>query len=314
MLWICSETHQFYFQQFHRDGVQVWGVFIHRIGEYVIWSCSFFGWFCKPSEFQWPVVVCPSERRRPPIILKGEGSRREGHHRCVRIWLTSHIRAWKVLLLWGQEMVADAGGLRALFFLSCLRFSAAALYSDSYWRAPACTAAHQLALSEAAYSHDDGSMPKALKEPLSVFLKYFFWPLRDRLLSWSSPNRSFLGSLWSGMRATLPAQRSWSFIKMVVIFGSPSTSVDFCVWYPFLPTYAKYFPKSGGMEVVQLTGMTLIYSPCLTIHKAGWWVRQLCRPEWPKNVATNAAGMIWSTYRQINCWQWSIVLYEARDA
>ena len=43
----------------------------------------------------------------------------------------------------------------------------------------------------------------------------FFWPPRERLPCWSSPNKSFLGSRWSGMQTTWPAQCSWVCIKMV---------------------------------------------------------------------------------------------------
>lgn len=120
------------------------------------------------------IVVCRLERRGPSIILKRGGGRREGHQRCVRRWLKSLICACKVLLQWGQGMVAGAGGLRALFFLSWLCFSAEALWSDLYWRAPAWTAARQLALSDAACFHDDGPMPKAVKEPFSVSLNLSF--------------------------------------------------------------------------------------------------------------------------------------------
>ena len=43
-----------------------------------------------------------------------------------------------------------------------------------------------------------------------------------------------------------------------------STGEDLSVWDLVLPLYAKMFPEAGGVEVVQLPGVTLIDRPCFT--------------------------------------------------
>ena len=91
-------------------------------------------------------------------------------------------------------------------------------------------------------------MPKAFSDTLRVSLKRFFWPPRERLPCWSSPNKSLLGSRWSGMRTTWPAQCSWVGIKIVWMLERLAP-VSTSVFGIFL---AKEFPQTCGMEVVQL--------------------------------------------------------------
>ena len=43
-----------------------------------------------------------------------------------------------------------------------------------------------------------------------------------------------------------------------------STGEDLSVWDLVLPLYAKKFLEAGGVEVVQLPGVTLIDRPCFT--------------------------------------------------
>ena len=128
----------------------------------------------------------------------------------------------KVLLQCGQGMVAAAGGWKALSFLSFLRLSAADFALSSCQLAPWWIAARHVTLSEAVCSHEAGSIPKDFSETFRVSLKRFLWPPSERLPFCSSPNRSFFGILPSGMRATWPAHRSWAFISIVRMPGSPA--------------------------------------------------------------------------------------------
>ena len=132
------------------------------------------------------------------------------------------ICAWKVLLQWGQGMVAGALGSRALSFLSCLRLSATVFFFCSWWRAPLQTAACHLGLSAAVCSHEVVLIPKAFRDALRLSLKRFFGAPSERLPSCSSPKKSFLGMRESGMRATCPAQRSCVFMSNVCMLGSPA--------------------------------------------------------------------------------------------
>ena len=103
-------------------------------------------------------------------------------------------------------------------FLSCLRcsWSATAILLASWDFTPLRTDARHFGLSIAACSHKLWlPMAKAFSDILRVSLKRFFWSPRERLPCWSSSNKSFLGSRWSAMRTTWPAQRSWVCIKMV---------------------------------------------------------------------------------------------------
>ena len=152
------------------------------------------------------------------IILWGWG----GQFLWVRRWLMRPICAWNTLLQWGHGMVAGALGSRAFSFLSCLRLSAAVFVVSSWRRAPLWTAARHLVLSEAFCSHEVWLIPKAFREALRVSLKRFFGAPSERLPSCSSPKNSFFGILWSGIRATCPAQRSCDFISRVCMLGSPA--------------------------------------------------------------------------------------------
>lgn len=49
--------------------------------------------------------------------------------------------------------------------------------------------------------------------------------------------------------------------------GHASTSEDLSVWNLIFPLYAQKSPGAGGVEIVQLPGMTLIYCPCFTAMK-----------------------------------------------
>ena len=152
-------------------------------------------------------------------------------------WLVRPKRARKVLVQCGQGMVAAVRDLEALLFLS-LRCSAAAILLASWDFSPLRTDARHFGLSIAACSHELWLMLKAFSDTLRVSLKRFFWPPREYLPCWSSLNKSFLGSRWSGMRTTWPAQRSWVCIKMVWMLGRlalVSASVSGILSFHFMP-------------------------------------------------------------------------------
>ena len=111
------------------------------------------------------------------------------------------IRARKVLVQCEQGMVAAVGDFKALLFLSCLSCLAAAILLASWNFAPRRTDASHLGLSVAASSHELWLIPRdeAFSDTLRVSLKRFFWPPRERLPCWSSPNKGFLGRRWSGV-------------------------------------------------------------------------------------------------------------------
>ena len=142
----------------------------------------------------------------------------------MRRWLIKPICARKVLWQCGQGMVAAAGELFALSFLTCRRCTAAAVLLASQSLAPFWTEVRQQLLSCAAISHASGQMSKALRDALRLSLKRFFGAPRERFPSTSSPKRSCLGSRWSGMRATWPAQRSCACMSMVKTLGRPARS------------------------------------------------------------------------------------------
>ena len=138
-------------------------------------------------------------------------------------------------------MVAAVRDLEAMLFLSCLRCSAAAICWLHGTLHPLRAAARHFGLSIAACSNELWLMLKAFSDTLTVSLKRLFWPPRERLPSWSPPNRSFLGSRWtrSGMQTTWPAQRSWLCIRMVSILGRlarVSTSVSGVLSCHFMPS------------------------------------------------------------------------------
>ena len=152
------------------------------------------------------------------------------------------IRARKVLVH-GQGMVAAVGDLKALLFLSCLRCAAAAILLASWDFPPMRTDARHFGLFIAACSHELCLIPKAFSETLRVSLKRFFWPPRESLLCWSSPNKSFLGSRWSGMGTAWPVQRSWVCIKMLWMLERlawVSTSVSGILSCHFMPGPASW--------------------------------------------------------------------------
>ena len=111
-----------------------------------------------------------------------------------------------------QGMVTAIGDLETLLFLHC---SAAAILLASWDLAPLQANAHHFSLSIGACSQELPLMPKAFSDTLRVSLKHFFWPPRELFSCWSLQNKGFLGSRWSGIRTTWPAQRSWVCIKMV---------------------------------------------------------------------------------------------------
>ena len=153
-------------------------------------------------------------------------------------WL-GPIRARKVLVRYRQGMVAAVGDLEVLLFLSCLHCSAAAILLASWDFAPLWTAAHHFGLSIAACSHELWLMLKAFSDTLRLSLKSIFWPPKDHWPWWSSPNRSFSGSRWSGIWTTWLAQRSWVYIRMLWILGRlvrVSTSVSGILSCHFMPS------------------------------------------------------------------------------
>ena len=161
-----------------------------------------------------------------------------------------HVR--KVLVQCGQWMVAAVGGLEALLFLSWLRCSAAVILLALWDFAPLRIDAHHFGLSIAACSLELWLMPKAFNDTLRVSLKRFFWPPRERLLCWSSPNKSFLGSRWSGMGTAWPVQRSWVCIKMLWMLERlawVSTSVSGLLSCHFMPSPVSWH----GVDKLSMT-------------------------------------------------------------
>ena len=77
-------------------------------------------------------------------------------------------------------MVAAAVELLALFFLACLRSSAATVQLVSHALAPLWTADRHAALSWADCSHVLWLMLNAFSEAFSVSLNRFFWPPWER--------------------------------------------------------------------------------------------------------------------------------------
>ena len=135
-------------------------------------------------------------------------------------------------------MVTAVGDFEALLSLSCLRCSAVALLLASWYFAPLRTDARHLGLSLAACSHELWLMPKAFSDTLRVSLMRVFWSARERLPCWSSPNKSLVGSRWSGIRTAWPAQRSWVCIKMVwmlEMLARVSTSASGILSFRFMP-------------------------------------------------------------------------------
>ena len=143
------------------------------------------------------------------LIFVGEGG---WAGRWVLWWLFRPILTRNSLGQWG--LVAAARSL-ALSFLACLRCSAADVLLASQLLAPTWTAALHPHLSCAATSQESGLILNALREAFRLSLNRFFGAPRARFPSSSSPNSSFLGSRWSGIRTTCPAQRSCDCMSKV---------------------------------------------------------------------------------------------------